>query len=87
MIKDERWFRFKIEKIFNGLEVVTEKELGLFNKSKNLLKLGVNNFFIDSSENVGEIVKIYRQIIDGKTVDVSKIKQNYVLGWSEKGIE
>ncbi|MDD5192999.1 MAG: U32 family peptidase [Candidatus Nanoarchaeia archaeon] len=78
--------RFKINKINNGVEILNERELGLFNKAKNLLKSGINNFYIDTDIKVGEITKIYRQILDGKTVDVSKIKQNYVLGWSEKGV-
>ena len=42
--------------------------------------------FIDTEKDTGEIVKIYRQILDGKTIDVTKIKNNYVLGWSERGV-
>lgn len=86
LIADEKGFKFKINKIHNGCEILNEKELGLFNKAKNLLSEGINNFFIDTETNTAEIVKIYRQILDGKTIDVSKIKNNYVLGWSEKGV-
>lgn len=85
-ITDEKGFKFKINKIHNGCEVLNEKELGLFNKAKNLTKSGINQLFIDTEENVEEITKIYRQILDGKTIDVSKLKNNYVLGWSEKGV-
>jgi hypothetical protein len=47
-----------------------------FNPSiRPLLKSGINNILIDSEKNVGEIVKIYRQILDGKTIDVSNIKK------------
>ena len=86
IITDEKNFKFKIDKIYNGCELLNEKELGLFNKAKNLLSSGINNFFIDTDKDVGEITKIYCQILDGKTVDVSKLKNNYVLGWSEKGV-
>jgi len=86
IITDEKGFNFKISKIYNGCEILNEKELGLFNKSKNLLSGGINNFFIDTDKNVSEIVNIYRQILDGKTIDVSKLKHDYVLGWSEKGV-
>ncbi|MFA5258995.1 MAG: peptidase U32 family protein [Candidatus Pacearchaeota archaeon] len=86
IIADEKGFKFKVSKIYNGCEILNEKELGLFNKSKNLLSSGINNFFIDTDKNVSEIVNIYRQILDGKTIDVSKIKNDYVLGWSEKGV-
>lgn len=85
-IIDKKKFKFKINKIKNGSEILNEKELGLFNKSKNLLKAGISNFFIDTDADVGEITSIYRQILDGKTVDVSKLRQNYVLGWSKEGV-
>jgi collagenase-like PrtC family protease len=86
IIKDEKGFNFKINKIPNGSEILNEKELGLFNKIRPLLKFGINNIFIDTETNTGEIVKIYRQILDGKTVDVKKLKNDYVLGWSEIGV-
>lgn len=85
-MKDEKNFKFHINKIYNGSELTNEKEFALFNKAKNLLKAGINNFFIDTDNDVENIVNIYRQIIDGKTVDVSKIKNRYVLGWSERGV-
>ncbi len=85
-ITDEKKFKFKINRIENGSEILNEKELGLFNKARNLLKAGITSFFVDTEENVGEITRIYRLILDGKTPDVSHIKKNYVLGWSKKGV-
>ena len=86
-ITDKKKFKFKINKILNGSEILNEKELGLFNKTKNLRNSGITSFFIDTETDVGKITRIYREILDGKTVDVSKIKQNYVLGWSDRGVE
>ena len=86
VITDEKGFKFFIDKIHNGSEILNEKELGLFNKIRPLLKSGINNIFIDTQTNVSEIVKIYRQILDGKTIDVTKLKNDYVLGWSVKGV-
>ncbi|MFA5856101.1 MAG: U32 family peptidase [Candidatus Pacearchaeota archaeon] len=86
IIKDEKGFIFKVNPIFNGTEVLNDKELGLFNKVKNLTRSGINNIFIDTETNVKETVKIYRQILDGKTIDVSKLKNDFVLGWSDKGV-
>ncbi|OGJ15450.1 hypothetical protein A3K73_04225 [Candidatus Pacearchaeota archaeon RBG_13_36_9] len=85
-ITDEKKFKFKINRIRNGSEILNEKELGLFNKARNLLKSGINSFFIDTEENAGEITRIYRDILDGKTPDVSGIRKNYVLGWSKEGV-
>ncbi len=85
-IKDEKGFEFIINKIKNGCEILNKKEIGFFNKSKNLLNSDITNFYIDTDKNVGNIVKIYRNILDGKTIDVSDIKNNYVLGWSKEGV-
>jgi collagenase-like PrtC family protease len=85
-IKDERNCKFKIEKIKNGYEVLNEKELGLLSKSINLVKKGVNNFFIDSDSNVGQIVRLYRDILDGKNIKDSFLKKRYVLAWTYKGV-
>jgi len=85
-ITDEKGFTFYINQIKNGSEILNEKELGLFNKAKNLLRAGITRFYIDTETNVGEVTNIYRQILDGKTIDVSKLKQDYVLGWSDKGV-
>jgi len=85
-ITDEKGFTFYINQIKNGSEILNEKELGLFNKAKNLSRAGITNFYVDTDKKVGEITNIYRQILDGKTIDVSKIKKDYVLGWSDKGV-
>ncbi|MGV8151802.1 MAG: U32 family peptidase [Candidatus Nanoarchaeia archaeon] len=85
-ITDKKNFKFKINPIRNGSEILNEKEIGLFNKAKNLLSCQVTSFFIDTDEDVSNIVNIYRQILDGKTQDVSKIKNKYVLGWSQEGV-
>lgn len=85
-LKDEKGFTFKINSIRNGSEVVNEKELGLFNKAKNLSRDGITSFYIDSDKDISTVVDIYRKILDGKTIDVSSIKNDYVLGWSNKPV-
>lgn len=85
-IKDKKGFDFILERTYNGTLVLNNKELGLFNKAKNLLNSGMTSFYIDTRTNVQEIVSIYRNILDGKTIDVSGIKNNYVLGWSSDGV-
>ncbi len=87
MIKDEKGFAFKINKIFNGTEILNDKELGFFSKSQELLKQGINNFYIDTDKNVGQIVRMYRDLLDNKPIEDKKIKSKYVLGWFFKGVE
>jgi collagenase-like PrtC family protease len=85
-IKDEKSYDFNIQNIYNGVEIINQKELGLFNKIRPLLKSGIKKIYIDTDNNTKEIVNIYKEILNGKTIDVTKIKKDYVLGWSEKGV-
>lgn len=87
IIKDEKGFAFKINKIFNGTEILNDKELGLLSKSKELLKIGINNFYVDTDKNAGQIVRMYRNLLDNKPIEDKKIKSKYVLGWFFKGAE
>jgi collagenase-like PrtC family protease len=87
---DERGFNFYIKKIHGGAEILNEKELGLFNKLRELIKSGINQLYIDSESSkivsLEEILAIYRQILDGKTPDASKLQKHYNLGWSKLGV-
>ena len=85
-IKDERGGLFKINRIMNGSEILNGKELGLLSKSSALINAGINNFYIDTDKNVGNIVRLYKKVLDGEKVDDSNIKRDYVLGWSYRGV-
>lgn len=86
IITDEKGGRFKSELIHNGSLITNEKELGLLSKSTPLIKAGISNFFIDTEINVSEVVKFYRNILDGKPQNSNISKKDYVLGWSFKGV-
>jgi len=83
---DERKGKFRAEKIFNGSEVINDKELGLLSKSKELVNSSINQFYIDTDKDVERIVQFYRNLLDNKAVNDKRIKGKYVLGWSYKGI-
>lgn len=85
-IKDETGAPFRVNNITHGTEILNGKELGLLSKSYQLLGYGVDKFFIDTEKEVGKIVKLYRSILDGKSVNDSKIRRNYILGWSYRGV-
>ena len=42
---------------------------------------------LDTDKNVGEIVRFYRKVLDGEMVDDFKLKKDYVLGWSYRGVD
>ena len=86
-ITDEKGFSFYTDPIQNGLEIVNQKELGLFNKIRGLIKEGINQIYIDTeySPNLERILRIYNDILSGKQIDTSAIQRSYVLGWSQQG--
>lgn len=86
IITDEKGGKFVVNKIWNGSEIINNKELGLLSKTQLLMSRGINQFYIDTDKNTGNIVKFYRNVLDGKKVDDSGIKKNYVLGWSFRGV-
>ena len=85
IIRDNKG-EFYIKKIYNGSEIVNGKELGLLSKSQQLLSKGINQFYIDTENDVENIVKLYRDILDGKKVKDRNIKKNYVIGWAYKRV-
>jgi collagenase-like PrtC family protease len=88
-ITDDKGFSFKVNKIYNGSEIINEKEIGLFNKTINLIESGINQFYIDTDrlDNFEEILKVYRNVLEGKTLDCSRFERNYVLGWIKQGVQ
>jgi len=98
-IRDEKGFDFEVKKIHNGVEILNGKELGLFNKIRVLLNAGINQFFIDTESkkikdekgreidlSLETLLKIYRDLINRKTIDTGKIQRHYNLGWVKTGV-
>ena len=79
--------RFFIKTIRNGSEIINEKELGLFSRSAELLKRGINSFYVDTDRNISRVVAYYRSVLDGNVPDDRKLKKEYVLGWHFRGVE
>lgn len=85
-IRDSYNAVFEINKIHNGTEILNGKELGLLNKSLALVQNGITNFYIDTENDVKEIVSLYKSILSNKKINDSNLKKNFILGWSYKPI-
>ena len=85
-IKDEKG-SFIVNRIHNGSEIINKKELGLLSKSSQLVSNGINKFYVDTDVNVENVVKTYRNVLDGKEVRDSRAKRKYVLGWFYNGVK
>jgi len=86
IIRDEKGGLFRVKKVMNGSEIINGKELGLLSKSAQLVDAGITIFYIDTETKVGEITGLYRKILDGKSINDSRIKREYILGWSFRGV-
>jgi collagenase-like PrtC family protease len=84
---EDRRARFNVDQIRNGVEITNQKELGLFSKSAELLKRGINNFFVDTDVHVGDVVSYYRKVLDGQKPDDARLKKEFVLGWYYRGVQ
>jgi collagenase-like PrtC family protease len=87
ILKDDFGNLFHAEKIYNGSQIINDKELGLFRKSKQLLDLGINNFYVDTNKNVRKIISFYNSILNGNSPNDSNLRRGYTVGWSIKGVQ
>jgi collagenase-like PrtC family protease len=88
-LRDEKGTYFDIKRIFNGSELVHEKELGLLNKVRGLVKAGINQIYLDPStnHNFENVILAYRGLLDEKNMDVSGLQSGTMMGWINRGAE
>lgn len=77
---------FKLNKIYNGAELVNGKELALLALVNKLIKEGVRYFFLDLDRNI-EIIEFYKKLLNNESVNIKNFKLNTTVGWFFKGIE
>ena len=85
-ITDQIGAQFRLEPVLHGTELLNGKELGFLGKSAQLVKEGINQFYVDTDNNVSVMVKVYRDILDGKNVKVSRFKKHYIIAWGFRGV-
>jgi len=71
-LRDEKNYSFPVRKEYNYFQILNSLELGLFEEILKLKEIGVKTFFLDLDNNVGNIVKIYHNLLSGKKVQVDK---------------
>ncbi|MBU2523221.1 MAG: U32 family peptidase, partial [Nanoarchaeota archaeon] len=79
---------FYIDRIFGGVEVVSEKDLGLLNKVKGLVKTGINQLYMDPTPGkyFEDYVRVYWGILNGKTMDISNLQRGCTTAWIDRGV-
>lgn len=83
---DEAGRHFRVREIEGVSEILNCSKIGLFNKVREFLKIGVKYFVIDCEKDVGKFVRIYRKIVDGGDFDDRKIRKGFTTGHFNRGI-
>lgn len=84
-LKDEKNYTFPVRKEHTYYQILNSVELGLFEEVLKLKQTGINKIFLDLEKDVSATVKIYRALLDGKSISASK--RGYTKGHWEKGVE
>ena len=91
-IKDEK-LRDDSGRVFgtrrgNGLvQVMNCSDLGLFNRTRELMAAGLSWFFLDLEGNVGKTVEIYKRIISGKRFYDRNARHGHTTGHFGRGVD
>jgi collagenase-like PrtC family protease len=85
-LTDEDGRRFEIRENNGSHEILNCRQLGLFNKTKELMNAGFRYFYLNLSTDAGKFVNIYKKIINGEHFNDSKIRKGYTTGHFERGV-
>ena len=67
-------------------EILNSRQIGLFNKARDYLDIGIKYFYIDLNKDVGKFVRIYKKILNKEHFDDNKIKKGYTTGHFSRGL-
>ena len=84
---DEDGRKFRVRKAGALTEVLNCSELGLFNKTRDLLDAGMKWFFLDLERNVGKTIGTYRKILAGRPFNDKRIRHGFTTGHFGRGVE
>ena len=79
-LNDEKGYTFPVRKEHNYYQILNSRTLGLYYDILPLQQMGIK-LYLDGIE----MVKVYRDILDGKRVDVTK--KGHTKGHWEQGVE
>lgn len=87
VLTDESERRFRTRASGDVIEILNCSDLGLFNKSKDYLGIGVKWFYLDPARDVGKIVATYKKIITNEQFDDRKIRRGFTTGHFGRGVD
>ena len=83
---DEEKRHFRTRTYHGCTEILNSKQLGLFNKARDLVNQGIRYFYIDTNKDAAKFIRIYKKIINGESFDDSRIRKGYTTGHFDKEV-
>jgi collagenase-like PrtC family protease len=83
---DEEGRRFRVRRRQDVTEILNTKQLGLFNKARDYVKVGVKYFLIDVEKDADKFIRIYRKILNLEPFEDSRIRKGYTTGHFSRGV-
>ena len=84
-LRDDKGFVFPVRKEFNYTQILNSLPLGLFNDITKLR--GITRYFFDLTDgNAETVIRMYKDILDGKTVKKS-VRRKHTRGHFYRGVE
>ncbi len=77
---DESGRHFEVIRQGNSTQIMNYKELGLFNKVRQLQEIGIKHFLIDTKKDLGKYVRVYKKILSGAEFNDTKIRKGFTTG-------
>ncbi len=90
-MKDEKMYLFRLRRTgTKATEMLYSKSLGLLQHTPEILEAGITQLFLDlysfSEEEVYELVKTYRQLLENKGVPTRRFRKDVTIGNLRKGV-
>lgn len=76
---DDKEYEFPVVSGFKINQVLNSKPLGLFNKTQDLVNIGINKFYIDIRKGARRITSMYSKIINGQKL-TSQVQKGHTSG-------
>jgi len=86
-LRDEAGRQFGTRRLGDLVEILNCSDLGLFNKARAYLDIGVKWFFLDIAADVGRTVNIYKRILWGQPFNDRNARHGYTTGHFGRGVD
>jgi len=85
-LRDDSGRTFRTRRSGGLVQILNCSELGLFNRTRDLLAAGVRRFYIEAERNAGKTVATYMKILSGKRFNDQNARRGRTTGHLGRGV-